>query len=42
MHSAGYGSYTGNSLFNGSLDDIRVYSRVLSAVEIQALYNSQK
>jgi hypothetical protein len=27
---------------NGSLDDVRIYSRALSAAEIQALYNAEK
>jgi hypothetical protein len=30
------------SLFNGSIDDIRIYNRVLSASEISVLYNSRK
>jgi hypothetical protein len=29
-------------LFPGSMNDARVYSRVLSASEIQALYNAEK
>jgi len=37
------GSYNvgaGSGNFNGSLDDIRIYNRVLSADEIQALYSN--
>ena len=36
------GSYSGcpgSNYFNGSLDDVRVYSRALSANEVQQLYN---
>jgi hypothetical protein len=28
------------NLFNGSIDDVRVYNRALSAAEVQALYNT--
>jgi len=30
-----------NRYFNGKLDDIRIYNKVLSAMEIQALYNEE-
>lgn len=30
------------NFFNGSLDDVRVYNRALSAAEVQALYNAEK
>ncbi len=36
------GDYTGNLMFQGLIDDMRVYSRALSAGEIQALYNSER
>ncbi len=37
------GSTTGNmEFFNGLIDDIRVYNRVLSAAEVLALYNATK
>lgn len=29
-------------IFNGSLDDIRIYNRALSAAEIQEMYNAEK
>ena len=29
----------GSSATNGSLDDVRIYNRVLSATEVQQLYN---
>ncbi|MEK7212426.1 MAG: hypothetical protein AAB686_02000, partial [Patescibacteria group bacterium] len=29
-------------LFNGLIDDIRIYSRALSAAEIKAIYNATK
>jgi hypothetical protein len=32
-------SWTGNFYFIGNIDDIRVYSRVLTESEVQALYN---
>jgi type II secretory pathway pseudopilin PulG len=41
-----FGSYRvsdaliGNHIFNGSLDDVRIYNRALSASEISQLYNS--
>jgi hypothetical protein len=28
--------------FNGSLDDIRIYNRALSAAEVKALYDFEK
>ena len=31
-----------NNFWNGSLDDVRVYNRALSASEILALYNAEK
>jgi hypothetical protein len=31
-----------NSLWNGLLDDVRIYNRALSASEVQALYNAEK
>lgn len=34
------GNFANSELFGGSLDDIRLYSRVLSAGEISALYSS--
>ncbi len=34
-------TYNGG-LFNGNLDDVRIYNRALSAAEISALYNSTK
>jgi hypothetical protein len=33
--------YTRNNGFKGSLDEVRIYKRVLSDIEIQALYNGQ-
>jgi hypothetical protein len=40
------GNYTDqsslNAFFNGKLDDIRIYNRALSEVEVTALYNSEK
>jgi hypothetical protein len=35
-----YGSHT--ELWSGSIDDVRVYNRALSAAEIQALYNATR
>lgn len=32
-------SRNGTQMFNGSIDDVRVYKRALSATDIQALYN---
>ncbi|MBI4648575.1 MAG: LamG domain-containing protein [Bacteroidia bacterium] len=32
------GSVTGGAFFNGSIDDIRIYNRALSQIEITALY----
>ena len=38
-----FGSRGGSSyFFNGSIDDIRIYNRALSAAEIQAIYNATK
>ncbi len=38
-----YGSSTAiNSEWNGSIDDVRIYNRALSAAEAQALYNAEK
>jgi hypothetical protein len=39
-----FGEYTpaGNGFLSGSLDDVHIYSRALSAAEIQAMYNAQK
>jgi hypothetical protein len=37
----GYGPY-GNDYLNGKLDDVRIYSRALSAAEVQQLYNEGK
>jgi len=34
------GHPTGSYYLNGSLDDVRIYNRALSADEIQALYSS--
>jgi len=34
------GSYSTVHLLKGSLDDVRIYNRALSADEIQALYSS--
>jgi len=36
------GGYVGASYFDGKLDDVRIYNRVLSASEIQALYNATR
>lgn len=36
----GSGTATGNSYFNGSIDDVRIYNRSLSASEIAYIYNS--
>ncbi len=33
------GNFGGSQQFNGLIDDVRIYSRALSAVEIQALYS---
>lgn len=30
---------TGSYLFPGSIDDVRIYNRALSATEVQQLYN---
>jgi prepilin-type N-terminal cleavage/methylation domain-containing protein len=35
--TSGYSSY-----FSGSIDDVRIYNRALSAAEVQALYNAEK
>ena len=34
--------YGGYYYFNGSIDDVRIYNRILSQVEITAIYNLQK
>jgi hypothetical protein len=34
------GEANASQYFNGLIDDVRVYNRVLSAVEIQAIYGS--
>jgi hypothetical protein len=39
LHIGHYANY-GSLYFNGLVDDVRIYSRALSASEIQALYNS--
>jgi hypothetical protein len=31
-------AYDGGGYFNGTIDDIRIYNRVLSEAEIQQLY----
>lgn len=36
------GSTLGNSPFNGSIDDVRIYNRSLSASEVLTLYNAGK
>ncbi|MCX6792865.1 MAG: prepilin-type N-terminal cleavage/methylation domain-containing protein [Candidatus Falkowbacteria bacterium] len=36
------GSFAGSYFTNGSIDDVRIYNRALSAAEILALYNSTK
>lgn len=36
------GCYAGNGHWSGQLDDMRIYSRALSAAEVQAIYNSEK
>jgi hypothetical protein len=33
---------TGANSFSGSIDDVRIYNRALSASEVQALYNAEK
>ena len=33
---------SGGSSWLGSIDDVRIYNRTLSAAEIQALYNAEK
>jgi|GEM_PF-1796120 len=40
--SLNFGTRDGNSYFNGSLDEIRIYNRTLSNWEINHLYNSGK
>jgi type II secretory pathway pseudopilin PulG len=38
-----FGSYGGGGYYlNGTIDDIRVYNRVLSEAEVQAIYNATK
>jgi hypothetical protein len=32
------GTYGGSRFFTGSIDDVRIYSRVLSAAEVKQLY----
>ncbi len=32
-------SWSGGELFNGSIDDVRIYNRALSAAEVKQLYN---
>jgi hypothetical protein len=39
-HSSTIGGYSSSSYFSGVIDDVRVYSRALSATEIAALYQS--
>ncbi|HVX56191.1 MAG TPA: LamG domain-containing protein, partial [Candidatus Saccharimonadales bacterium] len=34
-----WGMIGGQENYSGSMDDIRIYSRTLSATEVQALYN---
>jgi hypothetical protein len=34
------GNYPNNGFFNGVMDDVRIYNRVLSAAEVQAVYSS--
>jgi len=36
------GTYNGVDLFAGSMDDLRIYNRALSASEVQAIYNAEK
>jgi hypothetical protein len=36
------GVYNGTWFFNGLIDNVRIYNRALSAVEIQAMYNAGK
>jgi len=38
-HSWLIGSMSGNRIFNGSIDDVRIYNRALSAGEVKQLYN---
>ena len=38
-YSIGYGYNAGNKYWQGSMDDLRIYNRVLSASDITALYN---
>ncbi len=38
----GKGYYGGSMYFNGLIDDVRIYNRVLSATEIQALYKQNQ
>jgi hypothetical protein len=40
--TAGTGTIPAGNYFNGLMNDVRVYSRVLSAVEVQAEYNAGK
>jgi len=35
-----WGATTGQGAFSGSLDDVRIYNRALTATEVTALYNS--
>ena len=47
LNNNGYNIYFGarndaQVPFNGSLDDIRIYNRALSAAEVTALYNAEK
>jgi hypothetical protein len=36
------GAYTAGQLSQGLIDDVRIYNRALSAVEIQEMYNGGK
>jgi prepilin-type N-terminal cleavage/methylation domain-containing protein len=41
--TASIGALTGNSFFfSGSIDDVRLYNRAISAAEVEAIYNSEK
>jgi hypothetical protein len=41
VHASSGGGYYGGFSFNGTIDDVRIYNRVLSGDEIKALYDEK-